>query len=78
MVEFDYFGVRCEPVLEAEGTVNGDEFYFRARSDQWTLDIGDVTMQGEIVLGTGYSPDQDRTMIAAIIANAAQRDKENG
>ena len=26
--------------VQAEGTINGREFYFRARADRWTLHIG--------------------------------------
>lgn len=35
--------------VQAEGTVNGKEFYFRARGDSWALNIGgeDIILEPE-------------------------------
>lgn len=38
------FGGNCP--VQAEGTVDGKEFYFRARGDSWSMSIG-----GEDVVG---------------------------
>lgn len=38
-VTLDSFGGNCP--VQAEGTVDGKQFYFRARGDSWQLHIGD-------------------------------------
>lgn len=38
-VEWESFGGNCP--VQAEGTVNGIPFYFRARGEWWTFGIGD-------------------------------------
>ncbi len=37
-VVIDLLGGNCP--VQAEGTINGKEFYFRARGDSWSLGIG--------------------------------------
>jgi len=34
----DFIGGNCP--VQAEGTINGSEFYFRARGQHWTMGIG--------------------------------------
>lgn len=34
----DFIGGNCP--VQAEGTINGSEFYFRARGTHWTMSIG--------------------------------------
>lgn len=43
-IQIKWLGGNCP--VQAEGTVNGKEFYFRARGDSWSMQIG-----GEDVVG---------------------------
>lgn len=38
IIEIDYLGGNCP--VQAEGTIDGQPFYFRARGDSWSLGIG--------------------------------------
>jgi hypothetical protein len=46
-IVIDYLGGNCP--VQAEGTIAGKEFYFRARGDRWSICIGgnDVVMKPE-------------------------------
>lgn len=37
-VKIEWIGGNCP--VQAEGTINGKPFYFRARGNHWSLDIG--------------------------------------
>jgi hypothetical protein len=37
MIEIDWLGGNCP--VQAEGTINGKRFYFRARGDCWSLEV---------------------------------------
>lgn len=39
MIKIDYIGGNCP--VQAEGTIAGKPFYFRARGDHWSIRIGD-------------------------------------
>lgn len=41
----DWLGGNCP--VQAEGTINGEPFYFRARGEHWSLEINDA--DGKIV-----------------------------
>jgi hypothetical protein len=70
--------------VQAEGTINGSPFYFRARGQRWTIGIGgDVVMYPEWHYGepygterfdAGYMPEGEAR---AFINRAAER-YENG
>lgn len=48
-----WIGGKCP--VQAEGTIGGKEFYFRARGDSWRLNIGgDVVMNPEWAYGEDY------------------------
>lgn len=38
MIEIDNIGGNCP--VQAEGTINGEPFYFRARGSHWSMSIG--------------------------------------
>lgn len=45
-LEIDSIGGNCP--VQAEGTVDGKEFYFRARGNRWSIGIGgDVVLKPE-------------------------------
>lgn len=37
-LKIDWLGGKCP--VQAEGTINGKPFYFRARGEEWSLSIG--------------------------------------
>lgn len=37
-IKINYLGGNCP--VQAEGTINGDAFYFRARGSHWSLGVG--------------------------------------
>lgn len=39
-IEIDWLGGNCP--VQAEGRIDGEPFYFRARGEHWRLDIGRV------------------------------------
>ena len=43
-IEISWIGGNCP--VQAEGTINGKEFYFRARGDSWSLRIGGSDVVG--------------------------------
>lgn len=43
--------------VQAEGTIDGHEFYFRARGERWTIGIGgDPVMAADWHYGEDYQP----------------------
>ena len=44
-ITIDYLGGNCP--VQAEGTVNGKPFYFRARGEHWSMSIGGADPVGE-------------------------------
>lgn len=45
-IKIEYLGGNCP--VQAEGTINGIHFYFRARGSHWVMIIGDDTETGWI------------------------------
>jgi hypothetical protein len=54
MIEIEWIGGNCP--VQAEGTVDGKEFYFRARGEAWSMQIGgqDVVGNPEWSYGEDY------------------------
>jgi hypothetical protein len=52
MIEYQYIGGNCP--VQAEGTIEGKPFYFRARGESWSLGIG-----GEPVLEPEWEIEQE-------------------
>ena len=48
-----WLGGNCP--VQAEGTINGKEFYFRARGDSWSLRIGG----DDVVMAPDWSYEED-------------------
>ena len=44
-IDIDYIGGNCP--VQAEGRVNGEEFYFRARGNRWSLSVGGDDVVGK-------------------------------
>lgn len=45
LVKIDWLGGNCP--VQAEGTINGKPFYFRARGEEWSLSIGGDDVVGD-------------------------------
>lgn len=53
VIELRWIGGNCP--VQAEGSVNGKEFYFRARGEHWRLNVGgDVVCDPEWSYGEDY------------------------
>lgn len=51
-IDIRWIGGNCP--VQAEGTVGGQEFYFRARGDSWSIGIG-----GDVVLDPEWGYEED-------------------
>lgn len=56
MIEIDWLGGNCP--VQAEGRIDGEPFYFRARGEHWSLSVGsyheictDLAVHGRDVIG---------------------------
>lgn len=56
-IQIQWLGGNCP--VQAKGTINGKEFYFRARGDSWSLSVGgsDVVMEPEWSYEEDYGDD---------------------
>ena len=55
--------------VQAEGTINGEEFYFRARGQRWSIGIGGKVVSdpnwyyeepyGEVMFDAGWMPEEE-------------------
>ena len=66
MLIIEWLGGNCP--VQAEGTIDGKPFYFRARGRWWSLEIADVTFReerwGDSEFAAGWMPhDEARKLI---------------
>lgn len=85
-IEIDWLGGNCP--VQAEGTVDGEPFYFRARGEHWSMGIGGEPVgypawkikenyPGDQFAAGWMAEDEARTFIEkAAAAWAAQRQSE--
>jgi hypothetical protein len=47
VMEIEWLGGQCP--FQAEGTINGEPFYFRSRGTHWEMSIGEIDVSGDPV-----------------------------
>jgi hypothetical protein len=66
-IVYSYIGGNCP--VQAEGTINGEEFYFRARGQRWSVGIGGKVVSepnwyyeepyGEVMYDAGWMTEEE-------------------